>query len=191
MASWLPLSAFEVGDLVRTEGLVRLLPGQVWKGPGPGVGLHVRDVFSDGEARGYVEEGSCRERRVWATDSKSGAWSLGETPWEGPGGGTGVPGREGRSEDKALGQGPGGEHRSPPRVTSSWAGCGGRSRGGQGIWSLTEPVVRGWEGLRAWGQDGAIGGGPTRPRFLRLAVPGPFWGSAVPSTFLVCGDRGP
>lgn len=87
MARWLLLNAFEVGDSVRTEGLVRLLPGQVWKGPGPWVGLHVRVVFSDGEARGYVGEGRCRELRVWAADSKSGAWSLGETPWEGPGGG--------------------------------------------------------------------------------------------------------
>lgn len=103
---------------MRTEGLVRLLPGQVRKGPGPWVGLHVRDVFSDGEARGYVGEGCRRELRVWAADSKSGAWSLGETPWEGLGGGTGVPGREGRSEDEPLGQGLGGERRSPPRVTS-------------------------------------------------------------------------
>ena len=70
MARWLPLSAFEVGDLVRTESLVR----QVREGPGSRVGLHVTDVFTDnGDLWELVGDGFRRKPRVWATDLKSGA----------------------------------------------------------------------------------------------------------------------
>lgn len=59
-------------------------------------------------------------------------------------GGTGVPGREGRTEDEPLGRGWGenaGVHQESPQ-SSSRPGCGGRSRGGQGTVRTTGQTMK-------------------------------------------------